>query len=44
MKTTRRLRHLISKKATTAISLDQLPAVITKRGSRETPSSILKAA
>ena len=43
-KATQRLRHLISKKATTAISLDQLPTVITKRSSREMPTSILKAA
>jgi len=43
-KATRRLRHLISKKATTVISLDQLPTVISKRSSREMPASILKAA
>ncbi|MBT4157223.1 MAG: hypothetical protein HOK57_03495 [Planctomycetaceae bacterium] len=43
-KATRRLRHLISKKATIAISLDQLPTVISKRSSREMPASILKAA
>ncbi len=44
MKATRRLRHLISKKVTTVISLAQLPTVISKRSSREMPASILKAA
>jgi len=44
LKATGRVRKLISKKSVTAISLDQLPEVISSSSSRVVPASILKAA
>ena len=41
---TRRIHKLVSKKAVTVISLDQLPEFISSNNSREVPTSILKAA
>jgi hypothetical protein len=41
---TRRIQKLVSKKAVTVISLDQLPEFISSNNPREVPTSILKAA
>ncbi len=44
LRTTRRVRNLVSKKSAMAISLDHLPDFISSSSSREVPASLLKAA